>query len=200
MFRMTLALLLLAAPALTPAASGQQASSNTPTHDAMNQPAQHEDAKPNGVVVGVIGLILVGSLIWMGCLIEKDRKHMERGGLLPRRMVVPVFASAALILGVLAYTVFSGPPPLTGAVWVFKAVVIALVICLKSYFGPVVTGAVLSYQVYSLGVHGTLGAVPALTGLLEWLFSFAPPQLAVVFLVVQVVYCAVTSGIDLQES
>jgi hypothetical protein len=158
----------------------------------------------NAVPIIIVGFIMLIGLGWQGYLIgEKDsKKNWEKDGP-PGRLYAPLAVGMIVILGVFVYgliCLFDSKKTdykfETFLLWNAKAIVFALVLNLKSYLGPLTASFCLSCEVYFLFEYGQLRPIPLLSALAGWVFEFAPDAISAVYLVISVLYCLVSSGIE----
>ena len=154
----------------------------------------------NAIQVIVIGLISFLGLIWQFWLTDKDISRKKESGVAPRRLYVPLVAGFLIVLGAIVYCIIVRLDPRKASIawptlllWCSKAFVFALVINLKSYFGPLVVSFVASSELYYLMEYGEWHPVPLLSALADWVFEFGPHWVSIAYLVVQTVYCFATS-------
>jgi len=158
----------------------------------------------NGIAILIIGVLMLIGIVWQYHLIgEKDGNWEDP----PKRMIVPFLLGLVVILGVFVYSLIGMCDSKKAAftfetllLWNFKSIVFVVFMNLKSYLGPVVASFVACCEVYFLFEYGELRPLPLLSALAEWVFEFGPEWLAGTYLVLQTVYCLVSSGIDTAAS
>ena len=109
----------------------------------------------------------------------------------PSRMTVPFYVGAVLIVGSIVGGAFAwAVPGSSDAIanfhdylgLVLRCAVCALLLILKGYFGPAVSGGIISYALFGWVEHGEFRVLPLLDELLEWVFSGAAAPLHFVYL------------------
>jgi hypothetical protein len=154
--------------------------------------------------------VLLGGIAWQAFLtFKKDKRwwqtmsHAEAPVFWknpPQRMIIPAFFGLAVFLGFTGYQIIrvidgkvsafdeiNGP---TAEFWnpILKSLVFALILQVKTYFGPLLTCGCISWSLYHYFEYDELLLVLFLQALLDWVFSAAPRWLEIAYVVVLGVY------------
>lgn len=180
-----------------------------------------ESSSPNGKVVGrvrtssvrlthprylpieilLIGLLVVGSVVWQVKLCEKDSSSWygwDDFADYPKRLRVPLGVGFITMVGAIGYVIVTmvqgdGERMLLGFFVFLRAIVFSVVLAFKAYIGPLFTAFVLGTEIYFLFEYKSFHAIPIVSALVDWLFDFAPEWLGATYIALTAAYCFCSS-------
>lgn len=156
----------------------------------------------NPTAVVLIGLVMVASIAWQLWIYDQfDSGEKEK---VINLMVVPaLIVGSIVILGVLLHSIFSAlesSEGFWGNFWsilgvTFSAIIFAIILLIKSIFGPIVNGWIVSYSIYSLFEHGIFKIWPFMTWVISLIFEFADQTITITYTVIFMLSSIICAGI-----
>ena len=141
----------------------------------------------NAIEIMLIGSVMLVAIIYQIYLFfYKDSTVFTKGEWgnfsfddIPRRVKPPLALGLAAFLGCIIFAIFTSFMGAADSAIVarkviaygIKAFILMIVACVKSYFGPIFSGLIISFTIYSLFEFGELKTIPVLRLFLGWVFS-----------------------------
>jgi len=163
---------------------------NESTENNVNNPSSTNRA--NDIIeVIIIGIIVSGGIIWQFYLINK-RDSWDDGP--PFRVIPAGIIGVIIFLGVVVFSILGYIDERRGLPFIFiftnggKALILCLVLILKSYFSPITAAFSLSCVVYFYFSYGEMHTIPLIQSIFEWVFISAPKWASAVYAVIVSLY------------
>jgi hypothetical protein len=164
----------------------------------------------NPVAAALAGIVMTAALAWQlvlwnrwGMTESSDKaiaKKAETAFL--TGLVLPIALAAIVAIGIVTMGVVSLADSQNTSFtlpvffsYLGKAFVLVVLTAAKAGLGVLVAGYVVAAEIYFVFTYGSLRPVPLLTALLDWIFSFGPNWLGVVWLGSQVTWSVVTGAV-----
>jgi hypothetical protein len=139
----------------------------------------------------LIGIIIIGGLVWQLNLFENDQ---IRG---PNRIYIPIYFTIIVLVGIIGHgaisymddRVYFSTKDFFNNLWV--VLVFGIGFTLKAYLAPVLLSAALAFITYNLFEFGEFMTIPFLDTFLHFVFKSFPKWLEQLYIILVAIYMLV---------